>query len=519
MWVLTQVHASADRDRRSILGSIFGTNEAVIPAREPQIINHQVQHYPVWKVHKYNGINLKPMPISVVPKSESPVPTIVQEEVVIPKAFPPSSLLPVEHKVVPVSFSSNNPVLSDDVQNLMKLLGVSDASQVPSVQEVMDMLGASTQEEAIETVKEIASTEEGIELIKSFIEARQNPIEEEEEVIVEPVAKVVVDPPTAPSSWSPTVSTVAAYSGIPNTLDRTHTNAQLLQRIVPADQGGFRGAWRNLRQFFTIQDNTRVPLSQYSQSIPEQSSVIHVNHPIPAASIDLPKLPKLDPIPRLKNLPSYPNIPPLPIIKLPSHFNVPKAALQGPYTRVKYPVNNIRSGPLFQRIPVYQQYNQPLIRQSQLPPASSLQPLVRTSVHSSSPQFQINYSQSNFDAFQNAPKIVSSLPVPKLPYNFEETAEPGPALDDDQYFVAAANSPVQTIAIPPPEIEDEIVTKISPSSSSSQKYGTRYQRLSGFNAFATGKVHRAANMDILQIPLTAGNTADQSIGELKYLLP
>lgn len=518
------------RYRRGILGKWFGTESNAVVQPQRRYVNQQVPHYPIWKVHKYNGINLKPLPVSMVPNYHHPAQiteTVRQVPIAGPKYFQEKPTNPLEPIVVVAPTITATSKTQEDIQGIMKLLGISDPSQVPSIQEVMDMLGATTQEEAIETVKEIAATEEGIDLIKSFIESRQSP-EGDEIVEVAPTSTTTTTTTTTPAPvvivreekklpgfhhfWSPKNAISTATARVASSLDQAHTNAHLLGNILPRTEAEsthstFRNTLRNLKNFFTFQDNTAIPLDTFKERplvpLKPRSTVVYVNEPIPASPINLPALPKLSPLPEFPPgiVGSVPSVPSMPHIQMPSHFSIPKSVVQGPYMKVNYPVSSLAPLPVFRQRPLYtyrgeQIGNAPAKTSYEVPLYGPPPALTTTTIHKS----QIPISQSTKDAFKGAPKIISSFPVPSLP--FEDDGE------DDQ-FSAAANTPIEAVALPEADIakaDDEV----------SSATGAGPQRLSGYEAYATGKVHRATNVEIVQSRLTnssAENLANDDDGE------
>lgn len=575
------------RHRRGILGKWFGGEKSAIVPHPPaqrvqpavhrvQTVNQQVPHYPIWKVHKYNGINLKPLPVSMVPQYQ-PVQSFRNAPAPPPPVqhqIPPQFI--VQEKVPVPSGKFTEPIVvvepttktEDDIKGIMKLLGISDPSQVPSIQEVMEMLGASTQEEAIETVKDIAATEEGIDLIKSFIESRQTP---EDEGIIEVITQAPTTttttttttlppppPPTTPTViiaeqpshhfWQPNKILSSATAKVASRLDNIHTNTHLMNKILDAQHAPvessspFRNTLRNLGKFFTFQDNTPIPLEKFEShktrpTSPKLSSpsVVYINEPIPAAPINLPALPKLSPLPELTGIRSIPAMPNMPQIQLPSHFSIPKNVVQGPYMRVKYPVASLAPLPMFRQRPIYSYRGQPIANAPAAPTSAFIRkssyevPLYGPSstsraAASASAAAQIPFSQSTREAFQNAPQIISSLPVPTLPYTFEDQ-QPQQAIQqvsevDDQYFVAA-NTPFEAVALPGEAIQDEQQQNSDNNEQRTPEIIAKDdvdaavrgpQRLSGYEAYATGKVHRATatNVDIVQSRLTSGSETSSS---------
>lgn len=64
--------------------------------------------------------------------------------------------------------SSLNGIPPDLIQ-LGLMLGITDPSQLPSIDEAMNLLGTSSREETIREIRELASTPEGLNLIKMFV--------------------------------------------------------------------------------------------------------------------------------------------------------------------------------------------------------------------------------------------------------------------------------------------------------------------------------------------------------------
>lgn len=178
----------------------FPDASAIVPnIANGRVINNQFQ-YPVWRVHKYHGLNLQPLPISLVQGASGyqtvdgqtvnqeiePVPVVDQEvdaqfspesQPQFPPQFPPqfasqfpSQQLPQQLPQQPPASSSSDTWLSPELIQMARLFGVTDFSNLPSLQEAMDVLGTTTREETIEAIKEFAATESGRTLIRQFVE-------------------------------------------------------------------------------------------------------------------------------------------------------------------------------------------------------------------------------------------------------------------------------------------------------------------------------------------------------------
>lgn len=153
-----------------------------------QVINGQL-HYPLWRVHKYNGLHLQPLPISYVHdggavQTVNPIKPITNNNIdeAVPLPSPPTST-PVETW------------LSPELIQMAQKLGVTDFSNLPSLQDAMDVLGTTTRDETIEAIKEFAGTDDGRALIKQFVggaSAADNEVaaSEIEETAVEPEESV-----------------------------------------------------------------------------------------------------------------------------------------------------------------------------------------------------------------------------------------------------------------------------------------------------------------------------------------
>lgn len=158
-----------------------------------KVINNEFQ-YPIWRVHNYHGLHLQPLPISLtqggsriqavngqtVNQELEPVPVVGQElssqfpsqfpqqfQQQFPQQFQPQS--PQSPQSAPASTASGT-WLSPELIKMARLFGVTDFSNLPSLQEAMDVLGTTTREETIEAIKEFAATESGRALIRQFVE-------------------------------------------------------------------------------------------------------------------------------------------------------------------------------------------------------------------------------------------------------------------------------------------------------------------------------------------------------------
>lgn len=212
-------------------------NDIFAPPPYPTINGPQPIRNQKWEVYRYNGVNYL-VPV-IGPKPSSPSTTAVSLN---------SS----------TAIGGLNPA---DVQILMKELGITDPRQLPSIEEVMTLLHVNNPQDAMDTIKEIASTENGRALIKSFLDGRT----------------------TSSSDGASSPATPAANPSGPlsNALDRLHTDAVIAAEAAastePAPYTGFFGGIMNffhkLRMFFTRTNNDEVLLSSYTEAQEETTTV------------------------------------------------------------------------------------------------------------------------------------------------------------------------------------------------------------------------------------------------------
>lgn len=133
-----------------------------------------VYHYPIWRVHKYNGIDLKPMPVSMIPSHLQSSPAAdngaAQESESI--GYVQQTELDPQTTGYEIAEGSERfeRTTPDELRKLAIQLGFPDLSKLPSFEDAMSLLGATTPEETISIIKELAATESGRDLIKQFFQ-------------------------------------------------------------------------------------------------------------------------------------------------------------------------------------------------------------------------------------------------------------------------------------------------------------------------------------------------------------
>ncbi|CAO1403885.1 unnamed protein product [Diamesa serratosioi] len=104
--------------------------------------------------------------------------------------FSPRQQLPIQKKIfetVPSSvISIKNTELSNfystkEFQDLMKEFSIkADVNRLPDIKDVMGILGTNNAEDTLKTIREVANTKDGMELIKSFLEYNNDRTENDE---------------------------------------------------------------------------------------------------------------------------------------------------------------------------------------------------------------------------------------------------------------------------------------------------------------------------------------------------
>lgn len=242
------------RTKRSWIPSIFGgasqeaetkqTAAAVAPLPVIPTNLANLAQYPIYRVHRYNGVQLVPMPYRVPhpanalqPNSQKATPAVVADHrqpnggivsingpvvssaqnyypvAAFPQNIQPAAQIPqinqpvastaqISQPIAPQAHQPTaSPIPSGIPANLMELAreyGITDMSQLPSLDEVGNLLGATTPEETIEMIKEMAATEDGRNLIRSFV-GGQSSSEDNEEAGSENV-ETIVEPETQQNS-------------------------------------------------------------------------------------------------------------------------------------------------------------------------------------------------------------------------------------------------------------------------------------------------------------------------------
>ncbi|XP_055921762.1 uncharacterized protein LOC129952872 [Eupeodes corollae] len=131
------------------------------------ILKTTIAYHPVILKKDKTVITFEPIKISLPKniKNISPTKYPYYEVVTNPPIIRPT-------KASPISFDNENEKLPVDlIETASTKLGITNLEQIPSLSELSNLLGTTSREETIETIRELTETESGIDLIKAFIES------------------------------------------------------------------------------------------------------------------------------------------------------------------------------------------------------------------------------------------------------------------------------------------------------------------------------------------------------------
>lgn len=405
-----------------------------------QVINNQV-HYPIWRVHKYNGIHLRPLPVSLVRDQPQHVELPAYDE---PETNSIASTDDEKEKKKPTG------PLPLELLTLAKEFGITDFSRLPPLEEVMNLLGTTTQEETIETIKDVASTPEGRELIKGYISGnsdKQPAASENEEEAVQGegtinVSQFLLPPQNNGGLLSAFVARDNADGDEPES-----SGPNFLQRI--SQIGNFLNPFAG-REEIPLPPNDAVAEDR------EPDVIITPNENIlNSDTVPLPALPALPALPNIDGLSAA--VPDLPEVHIPRRAIAPRG---GPYVRVKLPLSGFNPTPSIPIDPKYlYHYRNQLQRQHQQAQLLQLQPprqqflpynghiagngpvvaqqftIPTDPRHRAQTAYNVGnlplVRDANYEVFKNAPRITTSYGAPALPYTYNSdqsvnTYQPSP---------------------------------------------------------------------------------------------
>lgn len=385
-WLPTFLGGSKISDTEDVTEALSSASDE--PAIEPDVGNKRVNgqlYYPIWRVHSYDGVHFQPIPLSFV--QNAPLvhqPTTPTENRLLSKK---QQTFNQPINVPEIQTFLNNGVSGNiqDVQpneypqelvDLAREYGFIDISRFPSLEKIGNLLGTATQEETIETIKDLVSTQEGRDLIQQYIangednevaasEVDKN-VEKAEAEAAEPVDYDEVKP-----AETNLFGNYVLHNGFPQHSFLTQNplfgqlppqreqygtkNVNKIETTTPATSYSDRIVqWANFLNPATNRQEIPIPISDLESNkdlnYVNQSSALNVVRQIPTSSVNSNSWSPLQNIP---GIPAMPNI---------YNLRYPNAQLHvgsenGQYVLVKVPLAGFNRSPLQQQIdPKYIQY-------------------------------------------------------------------------------------------------------------------------------------------------------------------
>lgn len=356
-----------------------------------QLVNNQLR-YPIWRIHKYNGVHLQPLPVSLV-RDPNGVPNV---NVNIGEAVQSvENELPTQVTSTPVETW-----LSPELVAMARQFGLSDFKNLPSLEQAMELLGTTTQEDTNAAIKEYASTEDGRNLIRQFVTTGGLSAPDDNEVAASENQEVIqtaqgaevkasADNPVGAASitqnvFQPFSGNVLAQLASLSSRPAQSEQQQEIDESDAVETTPSPGIFSRITQWASFLN----PLANRQEiPIPPSQPDVEVNVRVsPPLNLDDEHIANQNtvPLPQLPELPALPSIPgaeqappPLPQIHIPVRYIGPKVpftngfpAQGGPYVRVKLPLAGFNPTPQYNIDPKYLHYGRSqldLQRVSQVP--------------------------------------------------------------------------------------------------------------------------------------------------------
>lgn len=491
------------RNKRAWFPPIFGAQQEEEETREadevvaPEITAQpDVVYYPVWSVHKYNGVQLAPTQYHVAHHTgaqqtinNSPARVVVADhrqpavqklqnnEIVTSNVQTPQPAVPIPQTNQLAASPASN-VMPADLIQFAREFGITDFSQLPSLDEVGNLLGSTTPEETIQTIREIAATEDGRSLIRSFIEGQGRNVDNEvaasenEESFANPEDQQNTDlegsetlfvPQYAngfagqnrilsPSVYeqSPIQTEATRYADTENDdAEVTTPNPGAISRIMQ---------WVNFLNPLALRTEIPIPptptdsqtntLTAFSTPTTAANSITAGTGNQNQHTFQIPSLPEPAPLPQIAGFSqSTPQLPPIhiPYHNIPAYFAPNDVNAKGQYVRVRLPTGGYNPAHL-PIDPIYLNAIQNQLQSARVLPApqtaqGSLQAInshVASGVDQTSPQ--------NTIAFRQNPIHVADSSVASNVQPFQVASEA--AANDESNLVVPASEPAQAIVDP-----------------------------------------------------------------------
>ncbi|XP_031626022.1 uncharacterized protein LOC116342515 [Contarinia nasturtii] len=361
--------------------------------------------YPVWRVHKYQGVHVQPLPY------------VLEEDVTGLSLSSPDSRLPS-------STPNVENWLTPELIQMAREFGVTDFSKLPSLEDTMNLLGTTTKEETIENIKEFAKDESGRQLIRDFVEgenAQDNEVaasenienvdnnENVDELNADSTA-IINQYALAPNQLIPQLATLGTASA--QTEERSEAeNPDAVETTTPVSFFSRVGQWVNFLNPLANREEIPIPPSanEIGETAEDASDTKIQSKDSSQQTIPIPELPSLAPLPTIPGAELPP--PALPTAHIPAYVipNYSKAN-NGQYVRVKLPLTGFNPTPQYTIDPKYLNYAQDQLTQQDIL-ITHVQP--RHYYH----QLEASAQPTSTQVEVNQPKLTTSEPTTKVTIN------------------------------------------------------------------------------------------------------
>lgn len=576
----------------SFLGGSSGTPAPTVNLPEPVVVTPPTYllspQYPIWRVHQYNGIHLKPVDMSQLPQSLKTAPEVFPSHPPAEFDVDGSGSLQVLQTNDIDPRQPDSEIASEDgtdlpaeLMEMATSLGVTDMSKLPTLNEAMSLLGTTSAAETVSVIRDIASTENGQSLIRQFLQNSEDELSSSEEgdISASQQQPSVLDVEAEAAEQEPQESVLNEERGFFGSVgdalvDRSNADQEVIPPTtddIPAPASNSGGIFSIITNFFRPAPPT-VPLDSLTEStvvaqvtppapisVPQlipsspfniQSSdydkvvrqyygrpVAQLNDAFSASfpTLSLPRLPNINQTPNLpSNFQNLPPVPQLPNIRIPTYqspsaYSPPSSsshAQPGTYIRVRYPLaafqppqmqqqqlprlSNHISASTPQRAIIQSAIavpmsinNEPMVFElphphpNQIVRTTPAEHRSRTPASTYSDISQLPLSTENFNAFRNAPHIVTSYGTPALPFTFDsDSEEPQPAASNHvPVVIHQLNSADDSN---PSNESDVIIDSESTQMAQRRSASVSPQRITAYDVVATGRLGQRANAEAIE---------------------
>lgn len=414
-----------------------------------------------------------------------------------------------------VNLSSETNELPQDLRDLAITLGFPNEESLPDLDVISGLLGTTSREETIKLIRDIASTQDGLETMRSYLQiflqttsSSNSKDSEENDSNDKDTDLNKKDENKYQSESYVQPSKVPIVGGL---IDRTHTNVQILNNVIttPKPDLGFFSKLTSWMSYFKKPNNQVIPLNTTYETNDSLDNEIQTHTetrlPVTTKPSSYTILVKSKPN---KIIPYY--------IRPVYYYNIPSNSIK------LQPINN-------QSVPLFKQYP------SSIPPhvIKKSSPIFTPSSMNSLYYPSINTKSLNYQQISDIPLTKNYYDYPHVKESEAKTSYDSPIIVSDDnnnssYGQFSNNQESETVnesnihestELP---LKLEIIDKEPKSKNENENLLqnkislSEPQRVSGYELYATGKIHKA-NIEAIDILVNNLNTeiktTQKDIGE------